>query len=144
MGNVLVDGWGIGRLIDFAEVGERHNLFDFIRLEGYLRYLTLGGLSPRISLQEYVEFEESLLATTLGKNGSLPQNTHLRFARETILAIRRIARNYFADETDLLNVYLPALFLHCLVYLRYDQKTVPYGIQLTFATACVLARELSR
>ncbi|MEW6401491.1 MAG: hypothetical protein AB1649_06800, partial [Chloroflexota bacterium] len=73
-----------------------------------------------------------------------PQNPHLRFARETILEIRRIACNYFASESDLLNIYLPALFLHCLVYLRYDQKAVPYGIQLTFATACVLARELFR
>jgi hypothetical protein len=142
MRNVLVDGWGIGRLIDFAEVSERHNLFDFIRLEGYLRYVTLGSLSPPIPLQEYIEFEESLTATTLGKNGSPPQNPHLHFAFETILEIRRIACNYLANEADVVNIYLPALFLHCLVYLRYDQKTVPYGIQLTFATSCVLAREM--
>lgn len=141
MRNVLVDSWGISRLIDFAEAGERHNLFDFIRLEGYLRYLTLGSIYPHIPLQEYIQFEESLVAAALGKNASLPKNPHLRFARETIFEIRRIARNYLADEVDLIHVYLPALFLHCLIYLRYDQKSIPYGIQLTFATACVLARE---
>jgi hypothetical protein len=139
--NVLVDGWGIGRLIDFAEVGERHNLFDFIRLEGYLRYLTLGSITPAISLQEYIQFEESLTAATLGRCADAPTIPTLCFMYDILLDIRRIASQYLVDGTDILKVYLPALFLHCLGYLRYEQKSISHGIRLTFATACVLGRE---
>ena len=140
--NVLVDESGRGWLIDFAMVEERHNLFDFIKLETFLRLTVLGRGDFAFSLGDYLRFEEALAAAALGKSTTPPRDPHLRFAYEVILAIRRIARKYMGPEPDFRNEYFPALFLYCLAVTKYYRN---YGVQaagLVFATACVLGRYL--
>lgn len=142
MHNVLVDEVGFGRLIDFAEVGVRHNLFDFIKLETYIRYLRLSRVEPAMPWDDYVRFEESLIAAMLGEAAEPPRHAELRFAQEIILEIRRIACQFLVSDADLVSVYLPALFLYCLALTRYYQPSARYGTQLAFVTACVAARRL--
>jgi hypothetical protein len=139
--NVLVDAFGIGRLIDFARVEIRHNLFDFVKLETYVRVAGLAGVDVHFSLNDYVRFEEALAAATLGEDGvACPDNSHLRSAYQVILAIRDIAQKYMGREPDFKCEYFPALFLYCLAVIKYYQKDTPKPTRLAFATACVLGQ----
>jgi len=137
--NVLVDEWGRGWLIDFARVAKRHNLFDFIKLETYVRLMALGSDDVAFSLDEYAQFEEALAAATLEERGvTCPNNTDLQFAYEVILATRHIARKYMGPEPDFRGEYFPALFLYCLAVMKYYQEDRPQPTQLAFTTALVL------
>jgi hypothetical protein len=138
--NVLVDESGVGRLIDFAKVGERHNLFDFIKLETYVRLMELARAGPAFSLDNYVQFENDLDAATLSEILVLPDNLDLQFACQTIQAIREIARKYMGPGQDFRNEYFPALLLYNLAATKYYQKKDPQPTRLAFATACVLGR----
>lgn len=137
--NVLVDEWGKGWLIDFARVEKRHNLFDFIKLETYIRLMALADDSLTFSLGDYVQFEQALDEAALGRSVTPPKDSYLRTAYEVILTIRRIARNYM-DGDNFLSEYLPALFLYCLAVMKYYQEDKPQPTRLAFATACVLGR----
>ncbi len=138
--NVLVDELGISRLIDFAKVGERHNLFDFIKLESYVRLMGLASTGPAFTLLDYVEFEKALAAKTINEEALPIRNQQLLFAQQIILNIRRIARHYMAPPWNFEDEYLPALFLYCLAVLKYSQP--PFTTRLAFATACVLGCSL--
>jgi len=138
--NVLVDENGRGWLIDFAMVEERHNLFDFIKLETYVRLAELGRGEFGFSLCEYLRFEEALAGATLGKSMAPPDDPHLRFAHEVILAIRRIARKYMGPEPDFRNEYFPALLLYCLAATKYYRNDGIQAARLAFATACAQGR----
>jgi hypothetical protein len=143
--NVLVDEGGRGWLIDFARVEERHNLFDFIKLETYVRLMGLAGDEITFSHGEYVQFEKALIKATLEKESDVtcPDNPQLAFAYRVILAIRQIARNYMVQEPSaFLNEYFPALFLYCLAMTKYYQKARPHPTQLIFIAACVLSHRL--
>jgi hypothetical protein len=137
--NVLVDEWGKGWLIDFARVEKRHNLFDFIKLETYIRLMPLADDRLRFSLGDYVQFEQALDEATLGRRVTPPKDSYLRTAHEVILTIRRIARNYM-DGDNFLSEYLPALFLYCLAVIKYYQEDKPRPTRLAFTTACVLGQ----
>jgi hypothetical protein len=137
--NVLVDEGGRGWLIDFAKVGKGHNLYDFIKLETYMRLMALVRDDLTVRLDDYVRFEEALANATLGKSTTLPQDPNLRAAYDVILSIRRMARNYM-DRDKFLDEYLPALFLYCLAVMKYYQDDRPQPARLAFATACVLGR----
>lgn len=138
--NVLVDESGKGWLIDFAKVEKRHNLFDFIKLEIYLRLMELAGNDLTFSLDEYVKFEEALNNATLGQNSAPPANPPLKKAYEVILAIRyRIAQKYMGPEPDFRKQYFPALFLYGLVVTKYYQEQNPRPTRLIFTTGAVLA-----
>jgi hypothetical protein len=142
--NVLVDEWGRAWLIDFARVEKRHNLFDFIKLETYVRLRALAHDDLTFSLDEYVQFEEALAATILGEGGTTcPDNDHLQFAYKVILAIRDIARKYMGREPDFRKEFFPALFLYCLAMIKYYQEDSPRPTRLAYATATVLGRYLS-
>ena len=139
--NVLVDTAGRGWLIDFARVEKRHNLFDFIKMETYVRSMVLANVSPALSLDDYVQFEEALVSDTLGREErTCPDNSDLRFAYQVIQAIRRIACKYMGPTSDFRNEYLPALFLYCLAVLKYYDEDKLQSTQLTFATACTLGQ----
>ncbi len=141
--NILVDEWGKGWLIDFALVKRHHNIFDFIKIETSLRLMELAKADLTFSLVDYVQFEEALAAATLDVDGvPPPDNPHLRAAFKVILAIRRIARNYMANETGFLNEYFPALFLYCLSVLKYYQPDTPQPTRLVFTTASILLRHI--
>ncbi|MCL4299199.1 MAG: hypothetical protein KJ077_25925 [Anaerolineae bacterium] len=135
--NILVDESGVGRLIDFAKVEERHNLFDFIRLETYLRLMELAHGDLTFSLDAYVRFEIALNDATLGQEVTLPDDPSLKFAYQVILAIRRIAQKYMGPDPDFRNEYFPALFLYCLAVTKYYENDGIRAAQLVFATACV-------
>jgi hypothetical protein len=137
--NVLVDEGGKGWLIDFARVERRHNLFDFIKLETYVRRMGLGSADASFSLAEYAQFEAALAAATLGNTSvSCPDVSPLRLAYDVILAIRDLARNYMEGDR-FLNEYFPALFLYSLALMKYHREDQLQLTRLTFATAAVLA-----
>jgi hypothetical protein len=139
--NVLVDTAGRGWLIDFARVEKRHNIFDFIKMETYVRLMVLANVSPALSLDDYVQFEEALVSDTLEREKrTCPDNSDLRFAYQVIQAIRRIARKYMGPTSNFRNEYLPALFLYCLAVLKYYDEDKLQSTRLTFATACALGQ----
>jgi len=142
--NVLVDEGGKAWLIDFARVTERHNLFDFIKLETYVRLMELGRdkVACTFSLGEYTQFEQALADATLGiENGATcPENSHLQVACQIIRAIRDIARKYMGANPDFRNEYFRALFLYCLAVMKYYQQSTPQPTRLAFTTACVQAK----
>jgi hypothetical protein len=155
--NVLVDERGRGWLIDFARAGERHNLFDFVKLETYVRLMGLGS-NAGFSLNDYVRFEHVLAAATLEVPGkrllhrgwsAIRHNLwrqmadrRLTAAYDMILATRCIAQKYIAPGSGFLNEYLPALFLYCLAVTKYYKDGTPHPTRLLFATASVLGRYL--
>jgi len=138
--NVLVDNFGRGWLIDFAKVKERHNLFDFIKLETYIRLMGLAQEHEQknFSLSEYAEFEIGLNTATLNHRSALPENPQLRKAHSVILAIRRIARKYMGPDSDFKNEYFPALSLYCLAMLKYYPSNGLVPTKLIFITTCIL------
>ena len=142
--NVLVDEAGKAWLIDFAKVTERHNLFDFIKLETYVRLMELGRdkVARTFSLGEYTQFEQALADATLGiENGTTcPENSHLQVAHKVILAMRDIARKHMGADPDFRHEYFRALFLYCLAVIKYHQDGTPHPTRLVFATSCVLGR----
>lgn len=140
--NVLVDESRKGWLIDFAKIEMRHNLFDFIKLETYVRMMELGRDGVDFLLSDYVQFETALADATLrGKSITLgSHNVRLQVAYQVILTIRQIARKYMGREPDFRHEYYPALFLYNLAVTKYYQEERPRPTQLSFATACVLGR----
>jgi len=142
--NVLVDEWGKGWLIDFARVEKRHNIFDFIKLETYVRLMGLSRQALDFSLCDYARFEEALNDTVLSRNTTPPDDPHLMFAYQVIRAIRDIARKYMVPEHDFQKEYFPALFLYSLAVMKYHQETAPQPTRLLFVTACVQARYILR
>lgn len=142
--NVLVDESGVGRLIDFAKVTERHNLYDFIKLETHIRTWGLAHASGAFSLVEYIAFEEALsVASLTRKSGTLPDNEYLKKAYEVIWAIREIARKYMGPS-NFEKEYFPALFLYCLAALKYRPLNGAAATQMIFTTACVLGQYIFR
>ncbi len=138
--NVLVDSAGKAWLIDFAKVKERHNLFDFIKLETYLRLLVLAQVYGAFSLNDYIHFEQTLNATTLGQASTAPTNPELAKAYQVIRTIRQIARKYMGPEPDFRGEYFTALFLYSLSMLKYFPVNGPIPTQLMFMTTCVLGQ----
>lgn len=136
--NVLVDEWGKGWLIDFARVEKRHNLFDFIKLETYVRLMGLADHTLTFSLDAYARFEQALNDATLGRDGKCPDHPDLRAAYHVIRAVRRIARKYMGHEPDFEREYLPALFLYSLAMLKYFQPDAPDPTRLIFITGLLL------
>lgn len=143
--NVLVDKSGVGRLIDFADVEKRHNLFDFIKLETYIRLWPLAKTTHPFSLRDYVQFEEALNDAILERTGmTCPDNDDLQFAYRVILSIRNIARRYMAPDSNFRKEYFPALFLYCLEVMKYYKNDGKRAVRLVFATACVLSMYIRR
>ena len=135
--NVLVDESGKGWLIDFAKVETRHNLFDFIKLETYLRLMVLPKESSAFSLNEYAEFERALHETALGRKTNVPTNGSLAKAYDVIRTIRQIAQLSMRDPRNFKTEYLPALFLYSLAMMKYFPSNGTVPTQLVFITACV-------
>jgi hypothetical protein len=134
--NILVDKSGKAWLIDFAKVKEHHNLFDFIKLETYIRLWVLGA-KPEFSLNEYVQFEQALNAAALDQKAARLTNSVLAKAEVVIRAIREIARRCMKDSRNFKEEYLPGLFLYCLKMMKYYETTKPAPTRLVFITTCV-------
>jgi hypothetical protein len=140
--NVLVDGNGRGWLIDFAQITERHNLYDFIKLETFIRQMILGQEQYQFSFATYLQFEESLVAASLGRSATPPENPDLRRAYQVIRAVREIAAHYMGHPVSFQDEYLPALFLYNLAVLKYYDNHGNKSARLAFATAAVVGRAL--
>jgi hypothetical protein len=140
--NVLVDENGKGWLIDFAKVQERHNLFDFIKLETYVRLTALAAEQGAFSWGEYLQFEEALNAAAFGQLAAPPTNPILAKAYEVIHATRKIAQNYVGHPQNFKNEYLPGLFLYSLAMTKYYESNGPAPTQFAFLTACVAGQGL--
>jgi hypothetical protein len=140
--NVLVDERGKGWLIDFAKVGERHNLFDFIKLEVYVRLLALAKEYGAFSLREYVQFEQALNTSVIKENSIPLTNPELVKAYEVMQAIRQMARSYMRGPESFHSEYLTPLFLYCLAIMKYLPYNGAVPTQLVFLTACVTGQYL--
>lgn len=140
--NVIVDEGGKGWLIDFAKVQERHNLFDFIKMETYLRLMVLAAAFGSFSFADYAQFERSLNDVAPGHVAVLPTNASLLKAYEVIVNLRGIAQSCMRDPRNFRGEYLPGLFLYSLAMLKYSQANGPTSSQLIFITACVAAKAL--
>lgn len=140
--NVLVDQFGKSWLIDFAKITQRHNLFDFIKMEIYVRLMALAQVSGAFSLDEYVQFEQLLNDAALGRSLTLPNNLQLKKAYQVISNIRQIARKYMGPEPDFKNEYFPALFLYGLAMIKYYQPNNPSPTRLIYITTCSLAIDI--
>lgn len=138
--NILVDELGKGWLIDFARVEERHNLFDFIKLETYVRLMELARDGPAFALDDYVQFERALNDAALGHAVSPPRDSHLLVAYHVIQAIRDTARKYMGPNPDFRNEYFSALFVYSLAVMKYHRADTPQPARLAFATASVLGQ----
>ncbi len=139
--NVLVDEFGRGWLIDFAKVTERHNMFDFIKLETYIRMMILAPLQVEFSWSEYVQFELALNADLPDQNVKEPSNAQLAKAYTVIRAIRHIAKKYMGGGADLSKEYFPALLLYCLAMLKYYRSHGTTATQSVFITAYCLTMD---
>jgi Tfp pilus assembly protein PilF len=109
-------------LIDFGRVREGHTLFDFIKLETYLR-LDVLSKAPGFALTEYVRFEEALAdATRYGlQKAGVPTNRELLKAFRVIWATRRLAGRFHPQET-LAETYFRCLLLYNLAVLKYARE----------------------
>jgi tetratricopeptide (TPR) repeat protein len=122
--NVLVDRDGRPWLIDFGRVREGHTLFDFIKLETYLR-LDLLSKTPGFTLTEYARFEEALAdATHYGLWAvRLPTNPELLKAFRVIWAVRCLADRFHRPEAPA-KTYFRCLLLYNLAVLKYAREAV--------------------
>jgi len=141
--NILIDENGGSWLIDFAHVTERHTLFDFIKLETYIRQMVLSRSRYRFTLGDYLQFEAALAATALGQSASPPQQGALQRAYQVIQALREMARPYMSHPADFRAEYFPALFLYSLALLKYRESHGDRAARLAFGTAVVVGRALS-
>ncbi len=136
--NILVDKTGKAWLIDFAKVKQCHNLFDFIKLEAYIRLFALAAERKTFKLDEYAQFEHALLEHT-----APPANPSLAKAYAVISAIREMAKVYVRTPHNFHKEYLSALFLYCLALMKYHAVNGDAPTQLMFLTVCVLGEYLS-
>lgn len=133
--NILVDRSNQGWLIDFALVKERHNLYDFIKLEVFIRQMVLAQEQYDFSFADYVQFEEALLDEAV----AVPDDGALRKVYQVIRKIRESATHYtrnFAAE------YLPALFLYSLAVVKYVDNHGVKATRLAFGTAGVVGEAI--
>jgi hypothetical protein len=140
--NILVDQDGRAWLIDFALVMERHNLYDFIKLETYIRQTALSRREMRFSFAQYLAFEDALLADTLGQPASPPEHSHLKWAYQVIRRLRQLAATYATHPANFQKEYLPALFLYNLAVMKYVDNHGKQAARLAFIAAAVIAQAL--
>jgi serine/threonine-protein kinase RIO1 len=142
--NILVDRAGRGWLIDFARVTERHNLYDFIKLETYIRQMVLSQEKYKFSFAAYLQFENALLAASLGGVDISPKHPDLQKAYQVIQSLRQIAAHYVGHHSDFKSEYFPALFLYNLAVLKYYEHNGDKAARLAFAAAAVVGRSLGK
>ena len=120
--NVLVDRDGRPWLIDFGRVREGHTLFDFIKLETYLRLDVLSQVTG-FTLTEYAQFEEALAdATHYGLWATrLPTKRELLKAFRVIWAVRCLAGRLRPQGIPA-ETYLRCLLLYNLAVLKYARE----------------------
>ncbi len=120
--NVLVDRDGRPWLIDFGRVREGHTLFDFIKLETYLRLDVLSQVSG-FTLAEYAQFEEALAdATHYGLWAArLPTSRELLKAFRVVWAVRRLAGRLHPQGVPA-GTYFRCLLLYNLAVLKYARE----------------------
>lgn len=142
--NILVDQAGRGWLIDFARVTERHNLYDFIKIETYIRQMILSQERYLLSFEAYLQFEEALAAASLGQPAQPPSQPDLQRAFQVIQSLREIATHFMGYPADFYAEYFPALFLYNVAVLKYVDNHGDKAARLAFATAAVVGKALTQ
>ncbi|MCB9078663.1 MAG: phosphotransferase [Anaerolineaceae bacterium] len=134
--NILVDESGHGWLIDFALVKERHNLYDFIKLEVFIRQMVLSQPQYDFSFADYLQFETALLDGSV----AVPDDPVLEKAYQVIRKVRKLAAQYV--RRDFAAEYLPGLFLYSLAVVKYVDNHGVKAARLAFGTAAVVGQRL--
>jgi len=137
--NILIDQDGRGYLIDFALVQKRHNLYDFIKLETYIRQWILSQPENDFTFADYLQFEDLLTQATLGIGSIEPAHPSLQRAYKVIVEIRSIASKYVGPHVNFKDEYLPGLFLYNLAMLKFKKHGVR-AAQLAFGAAVILGQ----
>lgn len=141
--DVLVDQSCRGWLFDLEPIQERHNIYDFVKLETSLRYLLQHQAEDQFSLAEYIDFEENLVAVTLSQPAAPPENPHLQRAYLIIDALRQLASRFMSQPANFQGEYFPALFLLNLAALRHHNTLGNDAVRQAFITATIIGRYIS-
>jgi hypothetical protein len=119
--NILVDRDGRPWLIDFGQVRQGHTLFDFIKLETYIRLDVLSKASS-FTLAQYAQFEEALANAHYGLWAvKMPSNHELLKAFNVIRSIRNLAGHLYPQKT-LAETYFRCLLLYNIAVLKYARQ----------------------
>ncbi|MGB2984513.1 MAG: hypothetical protein WBE26_01410 [Phycisphaerae bacterium] len=115
-GNVMLEGPSNWWLIDYGLTTEGPILFDFVKLELYLRYVELAKLDD-LNQNQVLDFEQGLAENPLG-DLSVPRYDHrqLEKAARAIRAIRRMARPHLVQG---LFQYWRMLFAYAVALTKY-------------------------
>jgi len=114
--NVMIESPSNWWLIDYGLTGDGPILFDFIKLELYLRITVLAKMNE-LTPEMILEFEHALVENPFGYPADTNlQNTTLNKALQTIQNIRRLAKPYFIDDFF---EYQNMLFVYSLGLLKY-------------------------
>ena len=114
--NVMAEAPANWWLIDYGLTRKGAVLYDFVKLETYLR-MTVAGEEPGITPDEDLAFEADLLDNPFG---DLPAKRHssvlLNKAATAIRSIRRLARPYMLSGYT---GYRDLLFCYCMAVVKY-------------------------
>ena len=140
--NIMVDEYANPWLIDFGLTREGHLLFDFIKLETYVRMMELGRSRDAFTFAEYIEAERGLAARLDGAAPHpAPQNAELAKAFAVIATVRDLAADFLLTAGDF-GEYRDALFTYSLGLFKYFSADDPWGHALLLGTALVLADDV--
>ncbi len=145
--NILVDSHQLPWLIDFGRVREGHTLFDFIKLETYIR-LDIVSDAPDLTSVDYITFEEKLAKAMWHEDSinTFRPKTVLHKAFHVISAIREMARRFHPlVEISFSVTYSRCLMLYNLSVLKYARGAAYNEVgeqererQLRFARHCFI------
>ena len=141
--NILVDQNLRGWMTRYGTIQEHHNLYDFITLETYLRHQLVNSNADPFSLAAYIDFEENLIAATLGEPASVPENPHLQRAYHILTELRQRAIPFMQPPVDFQGEYFPALLLTNMSMFRYYGTLGDDIVRQAFITAAVLGRYIA-
>ena len=139
--NVMMESPSNWWLIDYGLSGEGPILYDFVKLEMYLRNAVLAKHAASLTPRQILEFECGLLEDPFGEFEPDPgMDPLLRKARLSIQAIRRLARPYVIGSWL---HYLRLIFVYGMALSKYypesssrekaQQKGAPAGEKLKAA-----------
>ncbi len=139
--NVMLESPSNWRLIDYGLTGSGPILFDYIKLETYLRLKVLSRDSS-ITPTQLLEFERALVNNPIGRLADAPPLPPvLAKAADAIRTIRRLARPYLRNDFF---DYIHFLFAYALALAKYYPAPEQWETVKTDAAGKKKCENLSR